>query len=139
MPLSRILSTSSSIILLLAATSLAAIGPAGDLVITNIDAAPDGFNRRAISAGGGVTGTLVTATKGDQININVVNNLDDDTMLQATSIVCFENPFIGNINPALSTFAALAWFLSKDYELSRWRCFCKSMPYISWELLSICL
>jgi hypothetical protein len=51
------------ILSLLSASSLAAIGPVTDLEVLNIDASPDGFTRRAISAGGNVTGALITGNK----------------------------------------------------------------------------
>ncbi|KAL0572350.1 laccase, multicopper oxidase, benzenediol:oxygen oxidorectuctase [Marasmius crinis-equi] len=83
----RGLSTGSVLIAcLLAGRSLASIGPVADLVISNKDVSPDGFTRGAVVAGDSTIGPLIVANKGDQLQINVVNNLDDDTMLQSTSI-----------------------------------------------------
>ncbi|KAK7041765.1 laccase, multicopper oxidase, benzenediol:oxygen oxidorectuctase [Paramarasmius palmivorus] len=62
--------------------ALGAIGPVTDLVLSNEVVAPDGFSRSASLAGGTVTGPLI----GDTMKINVVNNLNDGTMLQSTSI-----------------------------------------------------
>ncbi|KAI3603908.1 laccase [Moniliophthora roreri] len=64
----------------------ASIGPIADLVISNQDVSPDGFTRGAIVAGGDTIGPLIVGNKNDNLQINVVNNLDDDTMLQSTSI-----------------------------------------------------
>ncbi|THU99584.1 laccase lcc5 [Dendrothele bispora CBS 962.96] len=63
-----------------------AIGPVADLVLSNALVSPDGFNRTACLAGGTVIGTLVSGNKGDRFEINVINQLDDDTMLKTTSI-----------------------------------------------------
>ncbi|KAJ7578490.1 laccase lcc5 [Mycena floridula] len=57
-----------------------------DLTIANVEVSPDGVNRSATVAGGGVVGTLITGNKGDNFQINVINNLNDDTMLLTTSI-----------------------------------------------------
>ncbi|EEB90209.1 hypothetical protein MPER_11614 [Moniliophthora perniciosa FA553] len=62
--------------------SLAAIGPVADLVISNQNVSPDGFTRGAVVAGGHTIGPLI----GDNLRINVINRLNDNTMLQSTSI-----------------------------------------------------
>ncbi|KAK7464084.1 laccase, multicopper oxidase, benzenediol:oxygen oxidorectuctase [Stygiomarasmius scandens] len=62
------------------------IGPVADLVITAAEVSPDGFSRTATIAGGTVIGPVITGNKGDNFQINVVNQLDDDTMLKTTSI-----------------------------------------------------
>ncbi|KAK0227028.1 laccase lcc5 [Armillaria nabsnona] len=64
----------------------ATISTSGDLTISNVVVSPDGYNRTAAVAGGSVVGELITATTGDTLQINVVNNLDDDDILQSTSI-----------------------------------------------------
>ncbi|ESK86292.1 laccase [Moniliophthora roreri MCA 2997] len=64
----------------------ASIGPIADLVISNQDVSPDGFTRGAVVAGDDTIGPLIVGNKNDNLQINVVNNLDDDTMLQSTSI-----------------------------------------------------
>ncbi|KAI3606148.1 laccase [Moniliophthora roreri] len=66
--------------------TLATIGPVADLVISNQDVSPDGFTRGAVVAGGNTMGPLIVGTKGDNLRINVINNLNDNTMLQSTSI-----------------------------------------------------
>ncbi|KAL0567327.1 laccase, multicopper oxidase, benzenediol:oxygen oxidorectuctase, partial [Marasmius crinis-equi] len=92
--MSRLLPTLVSLAFLLARESLASIGPTADLVISNKDVSPDGFTRGAVVAGDDTIGPLIVANKGDQFQLNVVNNLDDDTMLQSTSIV--EYQFLGH-------------------------------------------
>ncbi|KAK0432321.1 laccase [Armillaria borealis] len=62
------------------------IGPTGDLVISNGNVAPDGFERVAALANSQIDASLITANKGDIIQINVVNNLSDDSILQSTTI-----------------------------------------------------
>ncbi|KAK0224304.1 laccase lcc5 [Armillaria fumosa] len=64
----------------------AQIGPTGDLVISNVKVSPDGYSRTTALANGVVDGVLITGTKGDVFEINVVNNLTDNTILQSTSI-----------------------------------------------------
>jgi iron transport multicopper oxidase len=91
MSLSQVLSIPFALSFLVA-PSLGAIGPTADLNIVNMNVAPDGFSRSAISAGGdGVVGSLITANKGDTLSITVVNDLNDDTMLESTSIVSAYN------------------------------------------------
>ncbi|ESK88328.1 laccase [Moniliophthora roreri MCA 2997] len=70
----------------LATTTYAAIGPVTDLVISNKVVSPDGFKRSAVLAGGQTIGPLIVGQKGDTLKINVVNQLNDNTMLQSTSI-----------------------------------------------------
>ncbi|KAG5652312.1 Acyl-coenzyme A oxidase 2 [Sphagnurus paluster] len=69
----------------------AGIGPTTDLHIVNKVISPDGFSRSAVVAGGTAAsadypGPLITATKGDTLNLNVIDSLTDPTMLRATSI-----------------------------------------------------
>ncbi|KAF8959650.1 yellow laccase [Flammula alnicola] len=69
----------------------AAIGPDTDLYIKNIFIQPDGFNRSTVLAGGNdssVTfpGPLITGSKGDTFQLNVIDELTDTTMLTSTSI-----------------------------------------------------
>ncbi|KAL0580549.1 laccase, multicopper oxidase, benzenediol:oxygen oxidorectuctase [Marasmius crinis-equi] len=71
---------------LLAGQSFASIGPIADLVITNKDVSPDGFTRGAVVAGDSTIGPLIVGNKNDEFKLNVVNNLNDNTMLQSTSI-----------------------------------------------------
>ncbi|KAL0063544.1 laccase, multicopper oxidase, benzenediol:oxygen oxidorectuctase [Marasmius tenuissimus] len=70
----------------LASPGFAAIGPVADLVITNKDVSPDGFTRGAVVAGGSTIGPLIVGNKNDNFKLNIVNNLNDNTMLQSTSI-----------------------------------------------------
>ncbi|KAF9076431.1 laccase lcc6 [Rhodocollybia butyracea] len=62
------------------------IGPVTDLVIENADIAPDGFTRAAVLAGGTYPGPLITGSKNDNFKINVIDKLEDSSMLRATSI-----------------------------------------------------
>uniref|UniRef100_A0A0W0EWH1 Laccase n=1 Tax=Moniliophthora roreri TaxID=221103 RepID=A0A0W0EWH1_MONRR len=48
---------------------------------------PIGFTRGAVVAGGDTIGPRIVGNKNNNLQINVVNNLDDDTMLQSTSIM----------------------------------------------------
>ncbi|TFL03308.1 laccase [Pterulicium gracile] len=65
---------------------MAAIGPVADLRVLNVNVNPDGFRRRAASAGGAVTGPLIVGNRNDNFRINVINELSDPSMWQTTSI-----------------------------------------------------
>ncbi|OCH87174.1 laccase 2 [Obba rivulosa] len=65
---------------------LAAIGPIAELVIENKDIAPDGFTRATVLAGGTFPGPLIQGNKGDTFQINVLNQLQNETMLKTTTI-----------------------------------------------------
>ncbi|KAJ7828953.1 laccase [Mycena olivaceomarginata] len=70
----------------LISTALAAIGPTADLTLTNGDISPDGFTRQAVLVNGQAPGPLITANKGDEFNLNVIDSLTNETMLLSTSI-----------------------------------------------------
>ncbi|KAJ6511592.1 yellow laccase [Mycena vitilis] len=72
--------------LFLIAPSLASIGPTADLTLVNAVVAPDGFSRSAVTANGVVLGPVIVANKGDEFNLNVVNSLNDSTMMLSSSI-----------------------------------------------------
>ncbi|KAF5365055.1 hypothetical protein D9758_010968 [Tetrapyrgos nigripes] len=77
------------LLLALASSSFAeTIGPVTDLTISNAEVSPDGFSRTATLAGStsSVIGPLIVGNKGDNFQINVINQLDDDTMLKTTSV-----------------------------------------------------
>ncbi|TDL26555.1 laccase [Rickenella mellea] len=57
-----------------------------DLQIVDATISPDGFTRPAVLAGGTFPGPVLKANKGDHIQINVVNKLNNPDMLQSTSI-----------------------------------------------------
>ncbi|KAG1785905.1 laccase [Suillus plorans] len=61
-------------------------GPTTRITIGNKAIAPDGFNRSTTLVDGTFPGTLITAQKGDQFNIEVVNKLSDDSMFVLTSV-----------------------------------------------------
>ncbi|KAF8075317.1 laccase [Lyophyllum atratum] len=62
------------------------IGPVADLHIKNANVAPDGFMRSAVLAGESFPGPVISGNKGDEFRINVINELEDQTMLKSTSI-----------------------------------------------------
>ncbi|CAL1714469.1 unnamed protein product [Somion occarium] len=64
----------------------AAIGPVTDLDIANAAISPDGFSRQAVLAGGTFPGPVITGNKGDNFQINVVNQLTDADQLKTTTI-----------------------------------------------------
>ncbi|KAG2121859.1 laccase [Suillus clintonianus] len=64
----------------------AALGPQTTLTIGNKVIAPDGFERSATLVNGIFPGPLITAQKGDTFSIDVVNELEDETMFKSTSV-----------------------------------------------------
>ncbi|KAJ7744785.1 laccase [Mycena maculata] len=74
------------LVLSLISPSLASIGPTADITLVNAVISPDGFNRSAVLANGVHPGPLIVANKGDEFNLNVVNTLNDSTMLLSSSI-----------------------------------------------------
>ncbi|KAJ3902727.1 laccase [Lentinula edodes] len=66
--------------------ALAAIGPVTDLHIVNSFIQPDSFNRSGVLAEGVFPGPLITGNKGDNFQINVIDELTNGTMLLSTSI-----------------------------------------------------
>ncbi|KAF8835818.1 laccase [Paxillus ammoniavirescens] len=62
------------------------LGPVAKLHIGNEVVAPDGFNRSATLANGVYPGPLIRAHKNDLFNVQVFNELTDDTMPLETSI-----------------------------------------------------
>ncbi|KAJ6567924.1 laccase 2 [Mycena vulgaris] len=81
MPFSTLLLATSLI-----STALASIGPTADLTLTNGDVAPDGFTRQAVLVNGQAPGPLIIGNKGDTMNLNVIDNLTNQTMLLSSSI-----------------------------------------------------
>ncbi|KAF8196123.1 yellow laccase [Pholiota molesta] len=75
----------------LVASAYAAIGPTTNLFIGNKFIQPDGFNRSTVLAGAtadslSFPGPLITGKIGDVFNINVIDELVDQSMLTTTSI-----------------------------------------------------
>ncbi|KAJ7254564.1 laccase 5 [Mycena rebaudengoi] len=76
--------------LLLSLVSIAVavmVGPTAenaDIVITNAQVAPDGDY--AVLAGGLIPGPTIRGNKGDVFNLNVIDQLTDNTMLRSTTI-----------------------------------------------------
>ncbi|KAG1745757.1 laccase [Suillus lakei] len=62
------------------------LGPQTILTIGNGVIAPDGFERSATLVNGIFPGPLITAQKGDSFAIEVVNQLEDETMFKSTSV-----------------------------------------------------
>ncbi|KAF5340497.1 hypothetical protein D9758_014548 [Tetrapyrgos nigripes] len=66
--------------------TLTGLTAVADLIISAQTVSPDGFSRTAVLAGNTVIGPTVRGNKNDRFQINVINQLDDDTMLKSTSI-----------------------------------------------------
>ncbi|KAI0923400.1 laccase [Taiwanofungus camphoratus] len=66
--------------------AFAQLGPIATLPIFNRNIAPDGFSRAAVLAGGTFPGPVISGNKGDNFQINVLNQLTNETMLKATSV-----------------------------------------------------
>ncbi|KAI0955680.1 laccase [Taiwanofungus camphoratus] len=64
----------------------AQIGPIASLSISNRNIAPDGYNRAAVLAGGTFPGPLIRGNKGANFQINVINQLTNETMLKTTTV-----------------------------------------------------
>ncbi|KJA22740.1 multicopper oxidase [Hypholoma sublateritium FD-334 SS-4] len=84
-------SSQAIVALSVAVGAYAAIGPSTSLYIANAKIQPDGFNRSAVLAGptaAGVKfpGPLITGFKGNTFSLNVIDQLNDTTMLTSTSI-----------------------------------------------------
>ncbi|KIY68879.1 multicopper oxidase [Cylindrobasidium torrendii FP15055 ss-10] len=62
------------------------IGPVADLHINNQHLLLDGYDRDGVFAEGQFPGPLITGYKGDNWDINVINDLEDPEMLTSTSI-----------------------------------------------------
>ncbi|KAI0301898.1 laccase 1 [Multifurca ochricompacta] len=78
--------SSTFLVLWLSTGANASVGPNVDLVISNNNIAPDGFERPTVLAGGTFPGPTIAGEKGDTFNINVINLLRDTRMDVATSI-----------------------------------------------------
>nr|AYO51536.1 laccase [Lignosus rhinocerotis] len=63
-----------------------AIGPVADLTISNAEISPDGFSRAAVVMNDQFPGPLISGNKSANFQINVIDNLSNDTMLTATTI-----------------------------------------------------
>nr|Q01679.2 RecName: Full=Laccase; AltName: Full=Benzenediol:oxygen oxidoreductase; AltName: Full=Diphenol oxidase; AltName: Full=Ligninolytic phenoloxidase; AltName: Full=Urishiol oxidase; Flags: Precursor [Phlebia radiata]CAA36379.2 laccase [Phlebia radiata] len=70
----------------LSARALASIGPVTDFHIVNAAVSPDGFSRQAVLAEGVFPGPLIAGNKGDNFQINVIDELTNATMLKTTTI-----------------------------------------------------
>ncbi|KAI0281105.1 laccase [Russula aff. rugulosa BPL654] len=68
------------------AGSVSALGPHAKLPIVNKHIAPDGFPRLATLAGGSFPGPIISAKKGDEFSINVIDQLTDRNLDLGTSV-----------------------------------------------------
>ncbi|KAF9441138.1 multicopper oxidase [Macrolepiota fuliginosa MF-IS2] len=76
-----------SALLFCATTALAdTIGPVTTITLANKDIGPDGFTRPASLINGEHPGPVITVNKGDQIKINVVNQLSDPNQERGATI-----------------------------------------------------
>ncbi|KAI0924510.1 hypothetical protein AcW1_006623 [Taiwanofungus camphoratus] len=66
--------------------ALAAIGPTGNLTISNGNVNPDGYSRSAVLIGGSTPGPLVQGNMGDNFQLNVINQLSDTSMVTYTTV-----------------------------------------------------
>ncbi|KAI0766898.1 laccase [Trametes elegans] len=62
------------------------IGPVTDLPIVDTAVTPDGYTRQAVLPGGTLPGPLISGKKNDNFQINVIDQLDNLTMLVGTTI-----------------------------------------------------
>ncbi|KAJ7256372.1 laccase 1 [Mycena rebaudengoi] len=67
-------------------TRASSIGPSGSLIVGNANLSPDGFSRSTTVVNGQLPGPVISAEKGDQFALNVINTLNDSTMIKSTSI-----------------------------------------------------
>ncbi|KAJ7642929.1 yellow laccase [Mycena rosella] len=77
---------SSLLFATLISSALASVGPTADLTLSNGDVAPDGFTRQAVLVNGQAPGPLIVGNKGDEFNLNVIDQLTNDTMLLSSTI-----------------------------------------------------
>ncbi|KAJ7662306.1 yellow laccase [Mycena rosella] len=82
---------SSLLFATLISSALASVGPTADLTLSNGDVAPDGFTRQAVLVNGQAPGPLIVGNKliihpGRRINLNVIDQLTNETMLLSSTI-----------------------------------------------------
>ncbi|KAI0923401.1 hypothetical protein AcV5_008963 [Taiwanofungus camphoratus] len=82
----KLLSVTALAFLNVPTSVLAQLGPISILPIVNKEISPDGFQRSAVLAGGSLPGPVISGNKGNTFQINVVNQLTDDTMNRTTSV-----------------------------------------------------
>ncbi|KAI0666083.1 laccase B [Trametes maxima] len=80
------LSTFIALSLSLSHAAYGAVGPVADLTISNADVSPDGISRAAVLMNGVFPGPLIKGNKGDNFQLNVIDNLTNATMLKTTTI-----------------------------------------------------
>ncbi|KAJ1302813.1 hypothetical protein OPQ81_003119 [Rhizoctonia solani] len=110
----------------LALIAAAAAGPAlgavvnYDFTISNVQAAPDGFERSVVAVNGQIPGTLIKANKGDTLRVNVTNQLTDSSMRRSTTIHwhgLFQPGTAAEDGPAFVTQCPISQFNSYTYEI----------------------
>ncbi|KAL0577425.1 hypothetical protein V5O48_004565 [Marasmius crinis-equi] len=103
-------------------SSSSSIGPLGKLRISNGVVAPDGFSRDAVLVNGITPGPVVTATKGETLSINVIDELTNSSTYKSTSIHWHGLFQKGNIWADGAVSAGTFWYhshLGKD-PILRW-------------------
>ncbi|KAG9119655.1 laccase, partial [Ceratobasidium sp. 392] len=91
-----------------------------NFIISNVNAAPDGFERSVVAVNGLIPGTIITANKGDTLRINTTNMLTDSTMRRATTIHwhgLFQARTAMEDGPAFVTQCPISQFNSYTYEI----------------------
>ncbi|KAH9998722.1 laccase [Russula vinacea] len=76
----------ATLLLVALSGSVFALGPSTTLQIVSKEIAPDGFLRPATLANGVFPGPIITATKGQEFSINVIDQLTETSLDLATSI-----------------------------------------------------
>ncbi|KZV75804.1 multicopper oxidase [Peniophora sp. CONT] len=107
--------------ILFAASIEAAIGPNAELVVSNAQRAPDGFKRDTIVVNGQFPSPLITGTKGDHFNLNVLNLLQDTDLDTVTSVHwhgLFQRGSAHADGPAFVAQCPIVPFESFNYQFS---------------------
>ncbi|CAE6472720.1 unnamed protein product [Rhizoctonia solani] len=112
----------SALAIVAAAAAAPVLGAVVDynFVISNVQAAPDGFERSVVAVNGQIPGTLITANKGDTLRVNVTNQLTDDSMRRSTTIHwhgLFQSGTAAEDGPAFVTQCPISQFNSYTYEI----------------------
>ncbi|KAG9084204.1 laccase [Ceratobasidium sp. 370] len=111
---------STAVLAALAASPALAAFADYNFVVSNVNAAPDGFERSVVAVNGQIPGTLITANKGDTLRINTTNMLTDSTMRRATTIHwhgLFQASTAMEDGPAFVTQCPISQFNSYTYEI----------------------
>ncbi|KAI0030501.1 yellow laccase [Vararia minispora EC-137] len=105
----------------LAVVSQASIGPVGQIVVSNVNLAPDGFHRPTVVANGQFPGPLVAAFKGAKFSLNVRDSLTNGQLDTVTSVHwhgLFQHNTQDADGPSFVTQCPLVPQESFDYQFS---------------------